>query len=118
MTTATLETMTAEDLAKAFAKVLREWLSNEEMHSINVANWSSTDPNVCASHDFCDANMAMDEAIQKLAPEFYKAAWAENDAADVSVECGPLWTRFTDLSNEAWSLAKAANFYVEADHGC
>jgi hypothetical protein len=117
MTTIALEKVSVEDLAHAFANVLKEWLSDEEMHSINVANWSSDDKSTCASHDFCDANMAMDEAIQKLAPEFYKVAWAENEASNVGDECGPLWSQLTDLFNEAWTLAKNSNFYVGADHG-
>lgn len=110
MTTAMLEKLSAEDLAKAFAKVLKEWLSDEEMAAVVATNKADGyDASTCASHDFCDANMAMDEAYKKIYPEFDKAAWDDNDKTE---GLGKLWDKHTDLWNEAWDLAKRADFYI------
>ncbi len=85
-------------LSDAFAGVLREWLTEEqfaEMRSKNVA-YVVEDTMTCASHDYCDANMAMQEAFEgitgrELFPE-------EGDDAQQSAD--------TDLINAAWTDAK------------
>jgi hypothetical protein len=56
-----------KDLARAFARVLRSWLTAKEWKEMRRRNAREEDSSVCHSHDFCDANMAMDEALQKLA---------------------------------------------------
>jgi hypothetical protein len=54
-------------IAKRFAEVLRAWLSPEEyaeMQRLNATpqyGWP-----ICASHNFCDANMAMMEAFESV----------------------------------------------------
>jgi hypothetical protein len=80
-------------IAEAFAEIMRQWLTPaefEEMRRRNVAY----DDMICASHDFCDANMAMAAAMQGvLARE--PDPGSGDDAA--------LW-------NEAWTLAKRLYF--------
>jgi len=59
---------TVRRLSDAFTGVLREWLTEDqfaEMRSKNVA-YVVEDASVCASHDYCDANMAMAEAFEKV----------------------------------------------------
>ena len=54
-------------LADAFAAVLRTWLTADEITAIDAAN-RAEDParNICHSHDYCDANMAMWEAFEDV----------------------------------------------------
>lgn len=84
------------EVAAAFSRVLRAWLTPEQMASVIAKNEAGSD-RTCASHDYCDANMAMHEA-------FMSALGREPDpavSADVS-----LW-------NAAWSTAKRARFETE-----
>lgn len=52
-------------LADALAEVLREWLSPTEWQEMRARNDTPEYADCCASHDFCDANMAMDEAFRR-----------------------------------------------------
>lgn len=80
----------AQQLADRFAVVLRSWLTAEEWAKVRVRNASETDPHVCHSHDFCDANMAMDEAWGS----FMNAHIDADDEAQAK-----LWS-------DAWDIAK------------
>lgn len=80
-------------LADAFSQIIRDWLKHEEMAQVLIRN-SVNPPNVCATHDFCDANMAMTEAFANVAGRNPNLA-TESDAAD--------W-------NAAWVRAKNAGF--------
>jgi hypothetical protein len=84
-----------EKLAAEFVAVLAEWLTPEEFAEMQRRNVTATDLD-CASHDFCDANMAMDAA-------FSRALGREPDVMDRDDGAeGPdvaLW-------NAAWSTAK------------
>lgn len=81
---------TVERLAAAFAGVLKEWLTDAEWKAVARRNAAEPDPNVCHSHDFCDANMAMDEAFTIV---------LRRHARPVEEADAELW-------NEAWNLAK------------
>jgi hypothetical protein len=52
----------ATDIGDAFALILREWASDEEWQTMREDNRHIA-PGCCASHDFCDANVAMDSAF-------------------------------------------------------
>jgi len=87
-----------EVLAAAFARHLRGDLNEETM--AEVARRNREEPeyrgNICASHDFCDANMPMADAFESLfgrEPEL-------NSDADLNI-----WA-------EAWKMAKAKGFWV------
>ena len=96
----TFEDLTPTELAKCFATVLRQWLTDSEMSEINTTNADGGyDPATCASHDYCDSNMAMLEAISNL-------TGIPVGDIDVSVSDAP----FCDLLNEAWAIAKRAEF--------
>lgn len=92
------QTTIISDLAHAFSDVLKEWLSQDQLRTVIHLNTSGVYSElVCASHDFCDANMAMLEA-------FIRVLGREpmiNDDADLG-----LW-------NSAWAMAKAASFFVD-----
>lgn len=79
-------------MAEAFAEVMRQWLSEEEFAEMKRLN--ETDlayaKGACASHDFCDANMAMEAAFRQV--------MGRSIAAD-SQEDANIW-------NDAWELAR------------
>lgn len=85
-------------LAAAFAAILKEWASPEEWVTMRRANAGYSDPTLCASHDFCDANMAMDEAFDKLGIAAPGDEGCEDGTPEHEAACA-LW-------NAAWAMAK------------
>lgn len=97
-------------LAIAFARVLRTWLTAEQMATVVETNRLRADGDLtCASHDFCDANMAMLEAYKKLFQEFpaFPSDVESGDATETDE------ANDTALMNAAWSQAKRLEFNVE-----
>ena len=92
--------MSQDRLAREFARVLSEWLTSGELIAVNARN-RTYPPSCCASHDFCDANMAMLEA-------WLVACGREPDPENQSD---------ADLWGAAWDIAKAAQFNPEAVTG-
>ena len=84
-------------LAKVFGEKVQEALTTTEFRAAVDAN-KSDEPNspVCHTHDYCDANMLM------------HAAWLDffGQEPDVSSDDDTL------IWNEAWSIAKAADFFA------
>lgn len=77
-----------QQLALEFCQVLRRWLTPEEMAEVVLRNHNSQYQGACATHDFCDANMAMLEAANNVG---------------VDEEDYETW-------NRAWDIAKEADF--------
>jgi len=99
----TFEDLTPGELAKSFSVVLSQWLADSEISRINAANATSGyDALVCASHDYCDANMAMLEAVSN-------ATGIPVDDIEVDISDA----RFCELLSEAWAIAKRADFDVQ-----
>lgn len=84
-------------LAQEFSKVLGNWLAPSQLREVTLRNSRETNPNICHSHDFCDANMAMDQALKNLGAEAFPAEGGMSDEV-------------VDLWNEAWDIAKANDF--------
>lgn len=84
--------MDAYDLAKAFSEELAATLTAEQMDAVNERNTSETDKNICHSHDFCDANQVMLDAMASLGRE-----WDNCDEDNAMV-------------TDAWNIAKNAEF--------
>lgn len=82
----------ATRLAAEFSRLIREGFP-EHLVVIRARN-RMLDQHVCATHDFCDANMVMAEAFKNV----FGREVDINDDAD------------TDLWNTAWDLAKAKGF--------
>lgn len=80
-------------LAMVFTAVLREWLSAEEWAAVVQRNAMDDDPNVCHSHDFCDANEAMIEAHQIAFGCDFPEGWADSE-------------EYTSFLNAAWETAR------------
>lgn len=86
-------------LASEFAMVIREWLSQDELNEVLARN-ARYSPSVDAVHDFCDANMAMEEAFQNLGLP------APGDVGDECDAAGLLW-------HAAWVYAKRARYWAD-----
>jgi hypothetical protein len=85
--------MNAQQLANEFLDIVRMWLPVEELEAIDKAN--AVDDSCCASHEYCDPNQAMIEALDKFGVEY--------DGQDE--EQGK-------LIDDAWSIAKKIGFSV------
>ena len=83
-----------DSICVEFIKVINEWLTDQQIAIVNERNAQPDMKGSCATHDFYDANMAMDEA-------FKKAMGGQIDLQ--SDDDMFLW-------NEAWDLAKDNKF--------
>jgi len=80
-------------LAIEFTKELQSWFMPQRWRKMLVLNAAETDPMICHSHDFFDANMAMDAAFAAL-------------SIDVFDYEGQMPQTVTELWNAAWERAK------------
>ena len=102
---AQLTELTPTAVAFEFSEVLRNWLTLEEMDEVILRNANEyKDSDVCASHDFCDANMAMAEAFDNL---------GLTTTADIEDCESTEWIAAQDLWNTAWTIAKISSFNSE-----
>jgi len=114
----------APEIGKRFVTVLEEWLTPAEFEQVRTLN-DSREPGVCHSHDFCDANMAMDEAFIDVLgrhpttlPEVTDQDYA--DALLAEMYDANLWTRSWDwaiehyLSHSPTAVALEAAGWPEA----
>ena len=86
-------------LARAFARELTAMLGAGTIAEVARRNRAETDPGVCHSHDFCDANEAMLEAYRRVFGR--PVVWTSGADPGAAV---------TDTLNRAWDLAKTAGF--------
>ena len=87
----------AEAIADNFISVLDDWLTDEEWDTLIWRNGRETNPYVCHTHDFCDANMAMTEA-------FHGGGFAT--PTDICEDSNASSTEYAlQLWNVAWQLA-------------
>ncbi len=87
---------TAQQIADEFRSVMREWLTAAELSEIdlrNAASLTAGDSSICHSHDFCDSNQAMIDALDQLGIEF-----------------NPQDEKQCELINSAWAIAKQSGF--------
>lgn len=82
-----------EQLASEFKSVLSYWLTRDELIQIDLLNAGDDNSSVCHSHDFCDANQAMLDAMERHGMDF--------DPSDESQ---------ASLINAAWTIAKQSGF--------
>lgn len=95
----------AEIIARAFCRQLQRYLAPKQFAEVIARNAKEPNKNVCHSHDFCDANVLMDEAFRDV------AGFSATDTGGDDIGC--MNDKCVDLFNEAWSIAKAANFTME-----
>lgn len=93
-------------LSEEFKKVIREWLTTDEVAEVNLLNSGEyAVTGCCATHDFCDANMAMAEAYKQLGwedPMEYPIAAGEREIAARECEL--------EILDLAWTKAKGEGF--------
>lgn len=99
---------TVERLARTFSGILAHDFTKEQMLEM-IAKNKTNDPDCCASHDYCDANMTMDDAFRiVMGRSAVPNLLDESPEADADLN---LW-------NHAWNMAKANDFYYNPDdHG-
>lgn len=87
-------------LAECFAETLYLWLTVDEMEQVVERNNGiyADAPGVCATHDFCDANMVMDSAFNEILGR--SPFDSEADA---------------DLWSEAWAIAHSRDFILSGE---
>lgn len=88
-----------QDLANEFVIVIREWLTPEQLAEIDKRNATDDykETGCCATHDFCDANQAMIDALERF-----------NVALDIQDEAQRV------LIDDAWQIAKRDGFSVSS----
>jgi len=82
--------MSAIELAERFSSILREWLTPEQLASVNAMNRSDEDKSICHTHDVCDPNQAMIDALASFGID-----WSPDEMP---------------LIDDAWGIAKANGF--------
>lgn len=107
----------ALQLAEAFSKFIRSWLTPSQLAEVNANNEADAEHyglgrkeyGSCATHDYCDSNEAMLLAFNCT---FKRDPWTVLDrktkADDKNRE------KDTALMNEAWTIAKAHKFEMQA----
>lgn len=90
-------------LARIFADELRSTLTDREMNAVISRNDLSQSSYGCASHDFCDANMVMDRAYQRVFKREMELCADDDSNINVIEEQ-------TDQWNRAWAKALIARF--------
>lgn len=81
---------TASQLSAVFVAELRSYLTPYQWSEMQHRNANESNPDICHSHDFCDANMAMIAAFETLMGR----------APDAGFECD------AEMINAAWAAAK------------
>jgi hypothetical protein len=97
---------TAPILAREFSRVLRQHLSPCDVACAIAANRAEADPGVCHSHDYCDANMAMDAAFTTT----HRRSIIMPSDVDENPALDPQHVADFKLWGEAWDIAKATDF--------
>lgn len=95
---------TVERVARRFSAVLLEWLGPADM--AEVVRRNATDeyrPSACASHDFCDANVAMQHAMEDVLA-------LGRDALQLEEPTIEIW-------DAAWNRAVDRGFYLTEGTG-
>lgn len=85
----------AEEVAKEFCYQIEGALTNREMELVVQYNREIRNCGPCASHEFCDANELMTEALMALGV----AIWHEEMPDNIS-----------ELWDAAWAMAREADF--------
>ena len=88
-----------KDIAEKFVLGLQDALTADEFYEVQKLNSEEERPEICHSHDFCDANVVMLEAMES---------------------CGFKTDNFNDerwnlLWNAAWSLAKQTELTLKGE---
>jgi hypothetical protein len=89
----------AAAIAAKFAEGLRHALTADEWAEMRRRNAAQTNPAICHSHDFCDANLVMDAA--------FKAVTGNSIGEREEAGNGGMSDAELELWSDAWTIAKA-----------
>jgi hypothetical protein len=87
-------------IAALFSSILKSWLTDEQIEEINALNSSEEykTKGYCATHDYCDPNVAMDSAFTAITgqdPDFL-----------------PSVPSLLEAWQKAWTIARENNFFI------
>ncbi len=85
-------------IAGRFAQLLLEEIGLINMRETDARNTAEPSPGVCHSHDFCDANMVMDEAFTEVTGGSLSSLLPDKPGID---EANTLWSLSWDYANLA-----------------
>lgn len=90
-----MDTIDTRILSELFSEIIREWLTEDELEEIDKRNRTDEykNSNICATHEFCDPNQAMIDAIEALGLEFD----TQNEQQGVAIDA-------------AWEFSKSHGF--------
>lgn len=93
-------TVDHKDIGNTFAALLREFMSDSEWEQMRKDNAAEECGIVCHSHDYVDANMVMQDALEIHDVDIWKHGgdWDNEDEGMRDEVCN-LW-------NDAWDYAK------------
>ncbi|MEE8489378.1 MAG: hypothetical protein V3S43_03525 [Acidimicrobiia bacterium] len=91
-------TILGEEVGKRFAEIVRRDLA-DDLEEIVRRNLTDEYENCCATHDFCDANMLMDEAFKDIMGRELRV----DDDVDLFI------------SSWAWAKARGSDFKIQED---
>ena len=98
-------------LAHEFASELKKSIGEKKMAALKAANQKLKNPEMCCSHDYCDANMVMADAFKGVfGREPLLAPADESNAAQAAFEAD------LKMIYVAWKCAKAGNFSETGTH--
>ena len=92
--------MTIPLLPQEFSRILQEWFMPALLKQAVARNETAEYKGACATRDFCDANLAMEEAFENL--DLKGISDFETDS--------PEQVATMDLWDKAWDYAKATSF--------
>lgn len=98
----TTQLPTVEQVSKAFRLKMQAELGFQVCTVIDHENALRGNDGTCATHDYCDANMVMDDTLQSLGVVMFPED-APDDWAGPAQEVVDLW-------NAAWTHARSALF--------
>ena len=85
-----------EELAREFSRLLLAYIGLEDMETVNyLHDLDGPESGICHTHDYCDANQIMIDAIQNIIGGEY--------GFDLD-DCNCL--------NQAWNMARRNEFYI------
>lgn len=101
--------MNTEKIAAEFTAILKEWLG-EDFKEVVERNRTETDSGICHSHDFCDANMAMEEAFKKVVGREPFLSEDEGEAQEKRTEeDSAVWSAAWDIAKASWQSKEMAS---------
>lgn len=95
-------------IAREFSKLMLEEIGADNLALVvaqNTTDIAQGNDSTCSTHDYCDANMVMDQAFQNILKR--GNYMIEDDATDAQRDAD------TDLWNAAWTLSKHNQFNPE-----